>query len=218
MKFEKMAEIKAAFKNMDQEDEEKVKWRDAEIQKIKDETETEKQRLIKAAQLTLETEKAQLKVEKAQALKQVKEDVRQGIQKGKFDEVRVVNVVDSIKPVPKASNCGKRAPLGLQKRQTGDKQENTGHKTPAAGQFHALCEPVDSDPTRTGHFKLDIINDGQGGQQEACAEFNPDTTPAFASSKDARQRPTHSEELQQMKEKLTKELEMMQTNEDEQNA
>ena len=58
MKFEKMAEIKVAFKNMDQEDEEKVKWRDAEIQKIKDETETEKQRLIKAAQLTLETEKA----------------------------------------------------------------------------------------------------------------------------------------------------------------
>ena len=58
MKFEKMAEIKVAFKNMDQEDEEKVKWRDAEIQKIKDETEAEKQRLIKAAQDSLETEKA----------------------------------------------------------------------------------------------------------------------------------------------------------------
>ena len=95
------------------------------------------------------------------------------------------------------------APLGLQKRQTGDKQENLGPKTPTTGQFYALCEPIDSNPTCTGHFKLDTIDDEQADQQEACAEFNPDATPAFASSNDTRQRPTHSEELQQMKEKMS---------------
>ena len=76
MKFEKMAEVKVAFKNMDQENEENIKWRDDEIQMIKDETEVNKSRKIKAAQFTLETAKAQLQVEKVHALKRVKEEVR----------------------------------------------------------------------------------------------------------------------------------------------
>jgi hypothetical protein len=32
LKFEKMAEVKVAFKNKDQENEENIKWRDDEIQ------------------------------------------------------------------------------------------------------------------------------------------------------------------------------------------
>ena len=37
-----MAEVKVAFKNMDQENEDNIKCRDDEIQAIKDETEAEK--------------------------------------------------------------------------------------------------------------------------------------------------------------------------------
>ena len=44
-----MAEVKVAFKNMDQEAEDNIKWRDDEIEQIKKDTEAEKQRRIKAA-------------------------------------------------------------------------------------------------------------------------------------------------------------------------
>lgn len=42
MKFEKMAEVKVAFKNMDENNEDNIKWRDDEIKQIKEDTEAEK--------------------------------------------------------------------------------------------------------------------------------------------------------------------------------
>lgn len=70
IKFEKIAEVKVIHK-------EKPDQMDAEIQKIKDETEELKQQKIKEAQQDLEKKKAAVQAEKAQMLAQIKEELRE---------------------------------------------------------------------------------------------------------------------------------------------
>lgn len=77
IKFEKIAEVKLAYKDVDREqDKAKVEEMEQEIQKIKDETEVLKQQKITEAQAELETKKKAIQKEKAQMLSKIKDDLR----------------------------------------------------------------------------------------------------------------------------------------------
>lgn len=224
LKFEKMAEVKVAFKNMDQENEENIKWRDEEIQQIKDDTEAEKQRQIKAAQFTLETQKAQLQVEKVQALKRVKEEVRQANQNPGYAEVRLEDDGDQIEPIPMVGDGGEMAPLRLQEFLTGNAPSDLGPVTAGFGPAVNAGEDYKGETfgrRHTGNFNF--AKDLQDGESDD-EDFNADATANFANLNKAMalnegteqtQAQTHEEEMRQMKEKIKRELSQMQAAEED---
>lgn len=77
IKFERIAEVKHAYKDIDQErDTEKAEEMEQEIKKIKEETEVLKQQKIREAQEELETKKKEIQNEKAKMLAKIKDDLR----------------------------------------------------------------------------------------------------------------------------------------------
>lgn len=77
IKFEKIAEVKLAYKdNEGAEDAAKTAEMEAEIQKIKDETEQLKLQKITEAQADLDKKKKEIQSEKAGMLSKIREDLR----------------------------------------------------------------------------------------------------------------------------------------------